>query len=83
MNGETLARISQVLEPIIAALSRLKGAGYWLFIAGLAILGIVGLILLVKLIVVVIRIIPNLTVSQFVKLLIITAVILIIAGLLI
>jgi uncharacterized membrane protein len=83
MNGETLARISQVLESIIAALSRLKGAGYWLFIAGLAILGIVGLILLAKLIVMVIRIIPNLTVGQFVKLLIITAVILIIAGLLI
>jgi uncharacterized membrane protein len=81
MNSETLAKISQILEPLVTALSRLKGAGYWLFIAGLAILGIVGLILLAKLIVVAIRVIPNLTVSQFVKLLIITAVILIIAGL--
>ncbi len=83
MSTATIAKVQEVLAKFMELLSGMSGIGIWLFIVGFVLIIILVAALVLKAIVALVRIIPNLTVGQFVKLIIVLALVLMIAGLLI
>lgn len=80
MGSETLAKIGELMNGLVNLLSGLSGIGFWLFVAGFILLIFLGLVVLGRLFYLVIRAIPNMTVNQFVKFVVVLAVVLMIAG---
>ncbi|WP_157864665.1 hypothetical protein [Thermogladius calderae] len=72
---------SQVFSGVANALSGAGGVGAVLFFVGLAIILVIALSLLVVGIVRLIKALPNMTVSGFLKLMVVTAAVLIVLGL--
>lgn len=81
MSEATLSRVQEMLLRIAEFFSRLSGIGYWLFLAGFTLLLILIGVLVIKVLVYALKIIPNLTIGQFIKLLLVIAVVLIVVGL--
>ncbi|MEM4718227.1 MAG: hypothetical protein QXE81_05660 [Desulfurococcaceae archaeon] len=80
MGSETLAKIGEFMNGLIRLLTGLSGIGFWLFVAGFILLIFLGLVVLGRLFYAVIRTIPNMTVGQFVKFIVVLAVVLIVVG---
>lgn len=80
MNGTTLSRIQELFSGMVELLSKTNGVGFWVFMAGFIILLIVIAAIVIKLLVSLIKLIPSLTVGQFIKLLIAFALVLIVVG---
>lgn len=75
-----LDKISNVLNGFFTVLSGINGVGVWLFLTGFTILMIIGLSIAITILIRAVKEIPNLTVSQFIKLTVITAIVLMIIG---
>lgn len=75
-----LDKISSVLKGFFTVLSGINGVGVWLFLTGFTILMIIGLSIAITILIRAVKEIPNLTVSQFIKLTVITAIVLMIIG---
>ncbi|ACL11767.1 hypothetical protein [Desulfurococcus amylolyticus] len=73
-------KISNVLNGFFTVLSGINGVGVWLFLIGFTILMIIGLSIAITILIRAVKEIPNLTVSQFIKLTVITAIVLMIIG---
>ncbi|AFL65977.1 hypothetical protein [Desulfurococcus amylolyticus] len=73
-------KISNVLNGFFTVLSGINGVGVWLFLTGFTILMIIGLSIAITVLIRAVKEIPNLTVSQFIKLTVITAIVLMIIG---
>ena len=80
MAGDTLAKISEFMGQLGGLLSKMSGIGFWLFLAGFTLLAILGIIALSKLLVNLAKIIPNLTLGQFIKFIVAVALVLIVVG---
>lgn len=76
-------KISPVIEALASAFSKVSGIGVWMFLAGFTILLVIGFSLALVVFIRALKELPNLTVSQFLKLTVALAVILMIAGLII
>ncbi|WP_440059851.1 hypothetical protein ACSU1N_01420 [Thermogladius sp. 4427co] len=76
-----LSVVSQVFSGVANALSGAGGAGAILFFIGLSIILVIALSLLVIGLVRLIKALPNMSVSGFLKLMIVTASVLIVLGL--
>lgn len=81
MNEATLNKISEFMNGLGELFSRISGIGFWLFVIGFTLLIILVVAILVRILVSIVKIIPNLTIGQFIKLIVVLAVVLIIAGL--
>ncbi|MEL9909241.1 MAG: hypothetical protein QXP97_04375 [Desulfurococcus sp.] len=75
-----LDKISSVLNGFFTVLSGINGVGVWLFLTGFTILMIIGLSIAITILIRAVKEIPNLTVSQFIKLTVVTAIVLMIIG---
>jgi len=75
-----LEKLSAILSGLSNIAVNVSGIGVWLFIAGFIILAVIMFSLALIILVRVIKTLPNLTVSQFLKLMIVTAIVLMIAG---
>lgn len=80
MNETAINRIIEFMTRLGNVFVRLNGIGFWLFITGFTILMIIVIAIIVKLFINLVRLIPNLTISQFIKLLLVLAVVLMIMG---
>lgn len=81
MSEATLSKVSEFLSQLGVLLSKASGLGFWLFILGFALLALLAMVLVVKLIISLIRILPNLTVGQFVKFVLVLGALLMVLGL--
>lgn len=77
----TLSKISDFVSQLSALLSRVSGVGFWLFMLGIALLAILLFAIVIKLLIHLVKILPNLTIGQFIKFVLVLAVILIVVGL--
>jgi len=75
-----LEKLSAILSGLSSIAVNVSGVGVWLFIAGFIILAVIMFSLALIILVRAIKTLPNLTVSQFLKLMIATAIVLMIAG---
>jgi len=75
-----LEKLSAILSGLSSITVNVSGIGVWLFIAGFIILAVIMFSLALIILVRAIKALPNLTVSQFLKLMIVTAIVLMIAG---
>jgi len=75
-----LEKLSTILSGLSNIAVNVSGIGVWLFIAGFVILAVIMFSLALIILVRAIKTLPNLTVSQFLKLMIATAIVLMIAG---
>jgi len=78
-----LEKLSAILSGLSNIAINVSGIGVWLFIAGFIILAVIMFSLALIILVRTIKTLPNLTVSQFLKLMIVTAIVLMIAGIII
>jgi len=78
-----LEKLSAILSGLSNIAINVSGIGIWLFIAGFVILAVIMLSLALVILVRAIKILPTLTVSQFLKLMIVTAIVLMIAGIIV
>jgi hypothetical protein len=81
MNETTISRIQELFSALAEFFSKLSGIGLWFFMVGFFLLLLLAGIILLKALIAVLKIIPNLTVGQFIKLLLVVALVLMIAGL--
>ncbi|MEM4881839.1 MAG: hypothetical protein QXP89_06970 [Desulfurococcaceae archaeon] len=81
VNEMTLSRISDFVSQLGALLSKVSGIGFWLFMLGIALLAVLLFAVVIKLLIHLVKILPNLTIGQFIKFVLVLAVILIVAGL--
>lgn len=80
MNETTLSKIQELFNGIVELLSKASGVGFWIFMAGFTILLVVLIALAIRFIISLIKIIPNLTVGQFIKLIVALGIVLIMVG---
>ena len=73
-------KVGWLLELVNKFIASTTGIGTYLFIAGLAILFIIGFALSIAFLIKVIKEIPNMTVSQFLKTLIVLGIVFVIVG---
>jgi len=78
-----LEKLSAILSGLSNIVINVSGIGVWLFIAGFIILAVIMFSLALIILVRAIKTLPNLTVSQFLKLMIATAIVLMIAGIIV
>jgi len=78
-----LEKLSAILSGLSNIAINVSGIGVWLFIAGFIILAVIMFSLALIILVRAIKTLPNLTVSQFLRLMIATAIVLMIAGIII
>lgn len=83
MNQATLAKISEFLSSFAELLFKMSGLGFWLFVGGFILLLVLFAVLVAKSVLIIVRAIPNLTISQFIKLIVVLALVLIVTGLLV
>lgn len=83
MNEVALSRVLEFLNQLGAILSKTSGVGLWLFVTGLTLLAILVMAVVVKLLVNLVKVLPNLTVGQFVKFVLALGVILVVLGLIV
>ncbi|ADV65343.1 hypothetical protein [Desulfurococcus mucosus] len=76
-------KIGAAVNALVSALGKVSGVGTWLFLAGFVILLVIGFSMALTLLIRALKELPNLTVSQFLKLTVITAIALMIIGLVI
>jgi len=69
------------LERLVNAFSSVSGVGFWLFIVGFVILLLIGVAFLARILVNLIRLIPNMTINQFLRFILVIGIVLIIVGL--
>lgn len=81
MASSTLSKIGEFVGGVFNLLSGLSGIGFWLFAIGFILLLLIVLVIFGRLVYMVIKAIPNMTVNQFFKFIIVLAIVLIIAGL--
>ncbi|MEM4481833.1 MAG: hypothetical protein QXK88_05550 [Desulfurococcaceae archaeon] len=81
MNQDTISKISQFLSGFSELLFKVNGIGFWLFVGGFVLLMILIGALALKVILSLVKAIPNLTIGQFIKLILVLSVVLIISGL--
>lgn len=73
-------KVGWLLELVNKFLASTAGIGTYLFIAGLTILFVIGFALSIAFLIKVIKEIPNMTVSQFIKTLIVLGIVFVIVG---
>jgi len=78
-----LEKLSAILSGLSNIVINVSGIGVWLFIAGFIIPAVIMFSLALIILVRAIKTLPNLTVSQFLKLMIATAIVLMIAGIIV
>lgn len=84
MNQAALSRVLEFLNQLVGTIvSGTSGIGLWLFITGLALLAILVLAIVIKLLVNLVKILPNLTIGQFVKFVLVFGIILVVLGLIV
>lgn len=81
MSEATISKVQELFANIAALFSRIGGVGFWLFMAGFVLILIMLAALVLKLLIAIAKAIPNLTVGQFIKLMLALALVLIIVGL--
>jgi len=69
------------LEKFAGALSSVSGVGFWLFLVGFMLILLIAAAFLVRLLVNLVRLIPNMTVNQFLRFVLAVGIVLMIAGL--
>lgn len=81
MGSSTLSKIGDFIGGVLNLMSSLSGIGFWLFAIGFILLILIALVIFGRILYLAIKAIPNMTVSQFIKFIIVLAIVLMIAGL--
>jgi hypothetical protein len=79
MSGSTA--IVAFLERLASAFSNVSGIGFWLFLVGFTLIILIAVAFLVKILINLIKLIPNMTISQFLRFILAVGIVLVIAGL--
>ncbi|MEM0099777.1 MAG: hypothetical protein QXS24_02405 [Desulfurococcaceae archaeon] len=80
MAASTISKVGEFMGKFIELLSGFSGIGFWLFVVGFTLLLILVTVIFIKFLVVVLKAIPNMTISQFVKFILALALALMIIG---
>jgi len=77
----TINTIVAFLEKLAGVFSSISGVGFWVFLVGFTLILLVVAALFIKLLITLVKLIPNMTVGQFLKFIVIMGVILVVMGL--
>jgi len=77
----TISTVVAFLEKLAGVFSSVSGVGFWVFLAGFTLILLVGTALFIKLLITLVKLIPNMTVGQFLKFIVIMGVVLVVVGL--
>ena len=81
MSKTTINTIVAFLEKLAGVFSSISGVGFWVFLVGFTLILLVVAALFIKLLITLVKLIPNMTVGQFLKFIVIMGVILVVMGL--
>jgi hypothetical protein len=76
----TVNTIVAFLERLVSVFSSVSGVGFWVFLVGFTLILLVVAALFIKLLITLVKLIPNMTVGQFLKLIVVMGIVLIVAG---
>jgi hypothetical protein len=69
------------LEKLAGVFSSISGVGFWVFLVGFTLILLVVAALFIKLLITLVKLIPNMTVGQFLKFIVVMGVVLVVMGL--
>jgi len=77
----TISTIVAFLEKLAGVFSSISGVGFWVFLVGFTLILLVVAALFIKLLITLVKLIPNMTVGQFLKFIVVMGVVLVVMGL--
>ena len=81
MSKTTINTIVAFLEKLAGVFSSISGVGFWVFLVGFTLILLVVAALFIKLLITLVKLIPNMTVGQFLKFIVVMGVVLVVMGL--
>ncbi len=81
MSKTTISTIVAFLEKLAGVFSSISGVGFWVFLVGFTLILLVVAALFIKLLITLVKLIPNMTVGQFLKFIVVMGVVLVVMGL--